>query len=103
MSTASSTASTHLNLIVLLPQVMKRSASPLLSGPSSPKAARIDKAHPDHSETLLDDAIAVFQRLNDLECGTVNVLELSTAGQIGVQIVEIINVRPKIPFSENPN
>ena len=72
---------------------MKRSPSPLLSGASSPKAARIDKAHPDHSETLLDDAIAVFQRLND-------VLELSAAGQIGVQIVEIINVRPKTPFSE---
>ena len=52
---------------------------------------------------ILDDAIAVFQQLNDLECGTVNVLELSTAGQIGVQIVEIINVRPKTPFSEKPN
>ena len=103
MSTASSTASTHLNLTVLLPQVMKRSASPLLSGPSSPKAARIDKAHPDHLKKILDDAIAVFQRFNDLECGTVHVLELSTAGQIGIQIVEIINVRPTTPFSEKPN
>ena len=76
---------------------MKRSASPLLSEASSPKAARID---PDHSKAILDDAIAVFQRLIDLGCGTVNVLEFSAAGQIGVQIVEIINVRPTTPFFE---
>ena len=82
---------------------MKRSASPSVSGASSPKAARIDKAHPDHSRTNLDNAIAVFKWLNDLGRGTVNVLELSAAGQIGVQIVEIINVRPKTPFSEKRN
>ena len=76
---------------------MKRSASPLLSGASSPK---ID---PDHSKAILDDAIAVFQRLIDLGCGTVNVLEFSAAGQIGVQIVEIINVRPTTPLYETRN
>ena len=77
---------------------MKRSASTLLSGASSAKAARIDKAHLDRSKTILDDAIAVFQRLNDLGSATFNVLELSAAGQIGIQIVEIINVRPKTLF-----
>ena len=87
-----------LNPIVLLPQVMKGSASPLLSGPSSPKAARIDNEHPDQSKTILDTAIAVFQRLTDLGSATFNVLELSAAGQIGIQIVEIINVRPNTPF-----
>jgi hypothetical protein len=89
---------THLNLIVLLPQVMKRSASTSLSGASSPKAARIDKAHPDQSKTILDNALAVFQRLTDLGSATFNLLELSAACQIGIQIVEIINVRPKTLF-----
>jgi hypothetical protein len=58
---------------------MKRSASTLLSGASSPKAARIDKAHPDQSKTILDNALAVFQRLTDLGFATFN-LELSAAG-----------------------
>ena len=91
-----------LNLIALLPRVMKRSASSstLLSGPRAPppKAARIDKAHcPDQSKAILDYAIAVFQRLTDLGSATLNALELSAAGQIGIQIVEIINVRPNTP------
>jgi hypothetical protein len=82
---------------------MKRPASTLLSGASSAKAARIDNAHPDHSKTILDDAIAVFQRLTDIGSATSNVLELSAAGQIGIQIVEIINVRPKTLFFEERN
>jgi hypothetical protein len=82
---------------------MKRSASTLLSGASSAKVARIDKAHLDRSKTILDDAIAVFQRLNDLGSATFNVLELSAAGQIGIQIVEIINVRPKTLFFDERN
>jgi hypothetical protein len=73
---------------------MKRSASEILSGASSAKAARIHKTHPDQSKTILDNAIAVFRRLTDLGSATFNVLELSAAGQIGIQIVEIINVRP---------
>jgi hypothetical protein len=77
---------------------MKRSASALLSGASSAKAARIDKTHPEQSKTILDNAIAVFQRLTDLGSATFNVRELSAAGQIGIQIVEIINVRPKTLF-----
>ena len=93
----------HLNLIVLLPQVMKRSASTLLSGASSPKSARIDKAHPDQSKTILDNALTVFQRLTDLGSATFNLLELSAAGQIGIQIVEIINVRPKTLFFDERN
>ena len=102
-STALSHFPTHLNLIVLLPQIMKRSASTLLSGASSAKAARLDKAHPDQSKTILDNAIAVFQRLTDLGSATFNVLELSAAGQIGIQIVDIINVRPNSPFFDERN
>jgi hypothetical protein len=82
---------------------MKRSASKLLSGASSAKAARVDKAHPEQSKTILDNAIAVFQRLTDLGSATFNVRELSAAGQIGIQIVEIINVRPKTPFFDERN
>ena len=82
---------------------MKRSASTLLSGASSPKAARIDEAHPDQSKTILDNAIAVFQRLTDLGSATFNVLELSAAGQVGLQIVGIINVRPHTPFFDERN
>jgi hypothetical protein len=77
---------------------MKRSASTLLSGASPLKAARIDQALPDQSKTILDNALAVFQRLTDLGPATFNLLELSAAGQFGIQIVEIINVRPKTLF-----
>jgi hypothetical protein len=74
---------------------MKRSAT-LLPGE---KAARIDKVHPDQSNTTLEDDIVVFQRLIDLGSATSNVLqELSAAGRIGIQIVELINVRPYAPF-----
>jgi hypothetical protein len=82
---------------------MKRSASTLLSGASLAKAARIDKAHTDHSKTILDNAVAVFQRLTDIGSATFNVLELSAASQIGIQIVEIVNVRPKTPLFEERN
>jgi hypothetical protein len=82
---------------------MKRSASTLLSGASSPKAARIDTAHPDQSKTILDNALTVFQRLTNLGSATLNLLELSAAGQIGIQIVEIINVRPKTLFFDERN
>ena len=82
---------------------MKRFASKLLSRASSAKAARIDKAHPDQSKTILDNAIAVFQRLTDLGSATSTVLELSAAGQIGIQIVEIIKVRPNSPFFDERN
>jgi hypothetical protein len=82
---------------------MKRSASTLLSGASSPEAARIDKAHPDQSKTILNNALAVFQRLTDLGSATFNLLELSAAGQIGIHIVEIINVRPKTLFFDEQN
>jgi hypothetical protein len=78
---------------------MKRSASASLSGGSA-KVARIDKAHPDQSKTILDNAIAVFQRLTDLGSATFNVLELSAAGKIGIQIAEIIKVIPKTFFDE---
>jgi len=87
-----------LNLIVLPPQVMKRSASTLLSGASSPEAARI--AQPDQSKTILDNALAVF---TDLGSATFNLLELSAAAKIGIQIVEIINVRPKTLFFDELN
>jgi hypothetical protein len=86
----------HLDLIVLLLQVMKRFASKLLPGASS-KAVRKAEARPDQSTTILDDAIVVFQRLIDLGSSTFNVLELAVAGQIGVQIVEIVKVRWKTP------
>ena len=82
---------------------MKRSASTSLSGASSPKAARIDTALPDQSKTILDNALAVFQRLTDLGSATSTVLELSAAGQIGIQIVEIIKVRPNSPFFDERN
>ena len=82
---------------------MKRSTSTLLSGASSPKVARIDKAHPDQSKTILDNALAVFQRLTDLRSATFSLLELSAAGQIAIQIVEIINVRPKTLFFDERN
>ena len=82
---------------------MKRSASALPSGASSPEAAPIDKAHTDQSKTILDNAIAVFQRLTDLGSATLNVLELSAAGEIGIQIVELINVRLTTPFCDERN
>jgi hypothetical protein len=82
---------------------MERSPSTLLSGASSPKAAQIDKAHPDQSKTILDNALAVFQRLTDLGSATFNHHELSAAGQIGIQIVDIINVRPKTLFFDERN
>jgi hypothetical protein len=82
---------------------MERSSSTLLSGASSAKAAWVDKAHPDQSKTTLDNAIAVFQRLTDLGSATFSVRELSAAGQIGIQIVEIINVRPKTLFFDERN
>jgi len=82
---------------------MKRSASTSLSGASSAKAARLDKVHPDQSKTILDNALTVFQRLTDLGSATFNLLELSAAGQIGIQIVEIINVRPKTLFFDERN
>jgi hypothetical protein len=44
---------------------------------------------------ILDNALAVFQRLTDLGPATFNLL---AAGQIGIQIVEIINVGPKTLF-----
>ncbi|KIM71373.1 hypothetical protein PILCRDRAFT_17131 [Piloderma croceum F 1598] len=69
---------------------MKRSASTLLLGASLAKAARIDKVHPDQSKTIRDNAIAVFQQLTNVGSTTFNVLELSVAGQIGIQIAEII-------------
>jgi hypothetical protein len=47
--------------------------------------------------TILDNAIVVFQRFIDLGSSTFNVLELAAAGQIGVQIVEIVQVRWKTP------
>ena len=77
---------------------MKRSASTSLSGAPSAKLSRIGKAHPDQSKTILDNAVAVFQRLTDLGPATFNVRELLAAGQIGIQIVEIIDVRPKTLF-----
>jgi hypothetical protein len=61
---------------------MKRFASKLFPG--------LREAHPDRSTTILDNAIVVFQR-----SATFNVLELAAAGQIGVQIVEIVKVRRK--------
>jgi len=81
---------------------MKRS-SISLSGASSAKAARLDKVHPDQSKTILDNALTVFQRLTDLGSATFNLLELSVAGKIGIQIVEIINVRPKTLFFDERN
>jgi hypothetical protein len=42
--------------------------------------------------------MAVFQLLTDIGSAAFNVLELSAAGQIGIQIVEIINVRLKTLF-----
>jgi len=81
----------NLNLIVLLPQVMKRFASKLLPGASSAKAVQKDEAHP---HPILDNATTVFQQLSDLGSATFNILELQAAGKIGIQIVEICGVRP---------
>jgi hypothetical protein len=49
------------------------------------------------SKTILDNATAVFQRLRVTDLGPAT-FELSAAGQIGIQIVEIIKVRPKTPI-----
>jgi hypothetical protein len=76
---------------------MKRSASKLPPGAPSAKAARTAETYPDQSTTTLDNAIVVFQRLTDLGSATFNALELTAAGQIGIQIIEIVKVRPKTP------
>jgi hypothetical protein len=75
---------------------MKRFTLKLLPGASA-KAVQTDEAHPDQSKTILDNAITVFRQLTDLGSATFNVLELQAAGQIGIQMVEICRVRPKIP------
>jgi hypothetical protein len=78
--------SPHLDLVVSLPQVMKRFASKLLQKAPSANAT----AHPDQLTTILDNAMVVFRRVGST---TSNVLELPAAGQIGIEIVEIIMVR----------
>jgi hypothetical protein len=45
----------------------------------------------------------MFQRLTDLGSATFDLLELSAAGKVGIQIVEIINVSPKTLFFDERN
>jgi len=52
---------------------------------------------------LPNGPLTVFQRLTDLGSATFNLLELSAAAKIGIQIVEIINVRPKTLFFDERN
>jgi hypothetical protein len=66
---------------------------------SSWKAAWINKVQ---SKTILDNATAVFQRLRVTDLGPAT-FELSAAGQIGIQIVEIIKVRSKTPIFDKRN
>ena len=77
---------------------MQKFASKLLPRAYSAKAVQKDNAHLDQSNTILDNAIAVLQQLADLESATFNVLELRAAVQIGIQIAEILKVRPKTPI-----
>ena len=73
-------------------------ASKLPPSASSATAVQKAEAHPDHSTMILDDAIVVFQGFTDLQSATFSVPELSAAGQIGIQIVEIFKVRLKTPL-----
>jgi hypothetical protein len=74
---------------------MKRFASKLLRKAPSGKAVQNATAHPDQLTSILDNAMVVFQQVTDLGSTTSgsNVPELPAAGQIGIEIVEIIKVR----------
>jgi hypothetical protein len=72
---------------------MKRFASKLLRKAPSGKAVQNATAHPDQLTSILDNAMVVFQQVTDLGSTTPNVPELPAAGQIGIEIVQIIKVR----------
>ena len=73
---------------------MKTFTSKLLLRSLLAKAVQKNEAQPNQSRTILDNAIGVFQQLTDLGSATFNILDLSTAGAIGIQIVEISKVIP---------
>ena len=64
----------------------------------SAKAVRKAEAHSDQLTTVLDNAIVVFQHLIDLESVIFYIPQLPAAGEIGIQIVDIVKVRRKTCF-----
>ena len=71
---------------------MKRSALGLIQNEPSTKRFRNTAAHPDQLTMILHNAMVVFQRALDLASTTFTVPELPAAGQIGIEIVEIVKV-----------
>ena len=71
---------------------MKRSALGLIQNEPSTKRFRNTAAHPDQLTMILHNAMVVFQRALDLASTTFTVPELPAAGQIGIEIVEIVRV-----------
>ena len=49
-------------------------------------------AHPDRLTTILDNAMVVFEQVLNLASTTSKVPEIPAAGQIGIEIVEIVKV-----------
>jgi hypothetical protein len=82
----------------LKPEVMKRFPSKLLQKAPSVNATQNATAHPDQLTMIPDNAMVVFQRVGSNT--TSNIPELPAVGQIGIEIVEIIKVRPNEDYHQ---